>query len=56
MLNSLAYAELYIGIATLVTRFDFELYETSIEDVEYQHDWTLPYPKLDSKLVRVLVK
>ena len=36
--ESLAYAELYLAIATLITQFDFELYETTIEDVEFQHD------------------
>jgi hypothetical protein len=56
MIDSLAYAELYLTIAMLVTRYDYELFETTIEDVEFLHDWTLPYPKLDSKLIRVLVK
>ena len=55
-LYSLAMAEIYIAIATIVMRFDFELFETTSEDVEYARDLTLPHPKLDSKYVRVLVK
>lgn len=36
--------------------FEFELYETDISDVEFAHDFFLPFPKLDSKGVRVFVK
>jgi hypothetical protein len=43
-------------MATLVTRFDFDLYHTTREDVDWQHDFTVPQPKLGSKLIRVIVK
>lgn len=36
--------------------FEFELYETDKSDVEFAHDFFLPFPKLDSKGVRVLVR
>lgn len=53
---SLAFAEIYISIATLVMRFDFELYETTRDDVDFHHDFTISHPKLDSKYIRVLIK
>jgi hypothetical protein len=36
-INSLTYAEIYIAMAMLVMRFDYELFETGTEDVEFQH-------------------
>jgi cytochrome P450 len=53
---NLAYAELYLTTAMLVTGFDFELYETGIRDVEIKHDFFVAAPELGSKGVRVLVK
>jgi cytochrome P450 len=53
---NLAYAELYLTIATLVSRFDFELYETGIRDVKIKHDFFVAAPELGSKGVRVTVK
>jgi hypothetical protein len=53
--KSLAYAEMYLTLATIVRRFDMELYETSIEDVTMVHDFFVAVPKLDSKGVRVKV-
>jgi hypothetical protein len=52
----LAQAELYITIATVFSRFDFELYETDVSDVEMQHAYLVPYPKWESKGVRMKVK
>lgn len=52
---SLAQAELYIAIATVFTKFDFELYETYESDVELKHAYLIPYPKWDTKGVRVTV-
>lgn len=49
-------AELHIAIATVFTRFDFELFETDNSDVEMEHAYLVPYPKWDSKGVRVTVK
>jgi hypothetical protein len=53
---SLAYAELHLGLATIFRRFEFELYETDVSDVQLAHDFFLPSPKLDSEGVRVKVK
>jgi hypothetical protein len=54
--HSLAQAELYITLATVFSRFTFELYETDVSDVEMAHGYLVPYPKWDSKGVRVKVK
>ena len=53
---SLAQAELYITLATVFSRFSFELFETDRSDVEMAHAYLVPYPKWDSKGVRVNVK
>lgn len=53
---SLAWCELYLVFASLFRVFDFELYETDMTDVEFAHDFFLPFPKLDSKGIRVFVK
>ena len=53
---SLAYAELYLAVANLTMRYDFELYETTREDVDWVHDFTVPNPKLGSNLIRAFVK
>jgi hypothetical protein len=52
----LAHAEVYLALATVFRRFEFELFETDVSDVELAHDFFLPSPKLDSKGVRVKVK
>jgi hypothetical protein len=54
-LQSLAYAEIYLTLATLFRRFTFELYDTDVSDVNLAHDFFLPAPKLDSKGLRVKV-
>jgi hypothetical protein len=54
--HSLAQAELYIALATIFSRFNFEFYETDISDVEMAHGYLVPYPKWESKGVRVRVK
>jgi hypothetical protein len=53
---SLAWCELYLVFAAFFRFFDFELYETDISDIELQHDFFLPFPKWDSKGVRVFAK
>jgi hypothetical protein len=53
---SLAQAELYITLATVFSRFSFEPFETDRSDVEMAHAYLVPYPKWDSKGVRVKVK
>jgi len=52
---NLAWAELYITLATVVSRFDMELYQTSFEDVDLKHDWFIPQPKAGSLGVRAMV-
>ena len=54
----LAYCELYLIMAALYApgRFDFELFETDITDVEIEHDFFNAFHRLDSKGIRVLVK
>lgn len=53
---SLAQAELYLAIATVFSRFEFELHETDLSDVQMKHAFLVPYPKWDTKGVRVRVK
>lgn len=55
---SLAWAELYLTIATVFRRggIAMELVETSEKDVLYQRDFGAPYPALDTKGVRVLIR
>ena len=53
--DSLAYAELYKVLAAIVPRFDFELYETSLEDVHPIRDAFVPLCRADSKGIRVKV-
>ena len=43
-------------MAAVFRKFEFELYQTELSDIELAHDFFLPSPKLDSKGVRVLVK
>lgn len=50
----LAYAELYIGLASLFRRFDFELFETDRGDIDALRDRFVPRPRLGSKGVRAL--
>lgn len=52
---NLAHAELYLTVATVLSRFDFELHGTSKRDVEVSHDFFVGMPALDSEGVRVKV-
>ncbi|CRG92056.1 Sterol 26-hydroxylase, mitochondrial [Talaromyces islandicus] len=54
--SNLAWCELYLVFASLFRLFDFALYETDQTDIDFEHDFFLPFPKLDSKGIRVLVK
>lgn len=53
---NMAYAELYVKLATIFRRFEYELFETGRRDVDAEHDFMVSCPALDSKGVRVLVK
>ncbi|KAK3115097.1 hypothetical protein LTR53_005913 [Teratosphaeriaceae sp. CCFEE 6253] len=54
---NLAYAELYLTIATIVARFDLELHDVSRErDIEYVSDCFLGLPRADARGIRVAVR
>ena len=45
MFHSLAYAELYLTLASVFRRFDLELYETTKErDLDVIHDYFIARP------------
>ncbi|KAF2119463.1 putative P450 monooxygenase [Lophiotrema nucula] len=52
----LAQAELYMTIAALIQRFEFEVWETTQGDMDIVVDYFVPMPKRGSKGLRVLVK
>ena len=52
---SLAYAELYLVLAGLFRRFEFKLYETTVEDVKMVRDMFVSAPASESKGVRVVI-
>lgn len=52
---TLAYMELFMAVGSVFRRFNFEVYDTDVSDVELAHDFFLPSPKLDSKGVQVKV-
>jgi hypothetical protein len=47
---------MYLTLAALVSRFDMELYQTTLQDVLPARDLFVPRPKADSKGVMVKVK
>ncbi|KAK1987725.1 cytochrome P450 [Colletotrichum cereale] len=49
---NLAYAELYIAVATIVRRFDWEIFETTTDDVVCKHDFFVAVADLGSKGIR----
>lgn len=53
---NLAWAELYIGLATVFRSVDFELFETGKEAVEMAREFFVPQPALGTKGVRVIVQ
>ncbi|KAF7586777.1 hypothetical protein BBP40_008348 [Aspergillus hancockii] len=53
---NLARSEILLCLPKILRELDFELYETTLEDVTLAHDLFLPFPRLDSKGVRVLIK
>ena len=62
----MAYAEMYLCLAGLFRRYggagekgtsgELQLHETTKEDVEYQHDLFVPFPKTGTNGVRVILK
>ncbi|KAL8909677.1 MAG: hypothetical protein Q9171_004948 [Xanthocarpia ochracea] len=53
---NLAYAELYMTIATIFRRFEMELFETDRATVEYARDYFNPFPENGCDGVKVLVR
>lgn len=53
---NLAYAELYLTLAAVVTRLKPSLFETDESDVTFKHDFTIMQSKLDSEGVRVEIE
>ena len=52
---NLAHAEMFLAIAAMA-RYDMELFETDLADVQFKHDFHVAYPKLESKGVRAIVR
>ncbi|KIX07822.1 uncharacterized protein Z518_02476 [Rhinocladiella mackenziei CBS 650.93] len=53
---NLAYAEMFLTLATLWSRFDFALFETTLDDVLMKHDFFTAFPGDESKGIRVRVR
>jgi hypothetical protein len=54
-MRSLAYAELYLTLAIIFSRFELENYETTTDDVTVHRDFFVGVPKDGSKGVRATV-
>ncbi|KAJ5671164.1 hypothetical protein N7507_000291 [Penicillium longicatenatum] len=52
---NLALAELYLIVATLVRRFDMDLYETTLEDIATYRDYQVGFPKEKNPGLRAIV-
>ncbi|KAL4876881.1 cytochrome P450 [Aspergillus karnatakaensis] len=53
---NLAWAELFLVIATLVRRFEIEIYETPEENIEFARDFGTPWPDKGGLSVQAVVK
>jgi cytochrome P450 len=54
--KELALMNLYLTLASFFHEFDAELFETRRQDIEIEHDFFSPFPAMDSKGVRVMLK
>ncbi|RLL95402.1 hypothetical protein CFD26_102729 [Aspergillus turcosus] len=52
---NLAYAELFLVIATMLHRFDMELYETPKRNIDLARDFGTPYPEKGNLSVRAVI-
>jgi hypothetical protein len=52
---SLAYAEMYLMVAAIARQFNLKLDQTTLENVRFGRDMTLPYPKQGGFSVKVTV-
>ena len=53
--QNLAWAQIYIGLAYVFRRVDFELFETDKEAVEMASEFFVPQPRPGTKGVRAVV-
>lgn len=53
--RSLAYAELYLTLATVMRRFELENFETAVDYAWLARDFFVGVPKLDSKGIGTVV-
>jgi hypothetical protein len=54
--KSLAYAELYLTLATVLRKFEMEIFETTLDDITSERDLFVGYPRdLDSQGVRAII-
>lgn len=51
----LASAEIYLTLAAIFSRFDFEIYKTTREDIDVAHDFFNPQPKKGSVGLQAIV-
>lgn len=54
--KELAVMNLYLMTATFFHKFDAELFQTTLRDIEMEHDFFAPFPANDSKGLRVNLK
>ncbi|KAI9728590.1 MAG: hypothetical protein M1834_007618 [Cirrosporium novae-zelandiae] len=52
----MAYAELFLALATVFRRFDMELYDTTRVNIDPKYDYFFPVPEETDERIRVLVK
>jgi hypothetical protein len=55
VMRSLAYAELYLTLGIILSRFELENYETTFDDVTIHRDFFVGVPKEGSKGVRITI-
>lgn len=53
---TLAWTEMYLVLGMMFRRFKYELFESSVKEVEVGHDFFIPITSLESKGLRVFVK
>ncbi|KAJ5116547.1 Cytochrome P450, partial [Penicillium angulare] len=51
----LAYAEIYLGLAAIVRRFDLKIYKTTVEDMTHYREYAFGHPKKRNAGLRVTV-
>ena len=53
--DSLAYAELYLTLGMILSRFELESVETTVDDVKMHRDFFVGVPKPESKGIRAKI-